>query len=148
MVVGVTSEGQRIVGELWAFLVNNLVRTPVLILVLVSCFNGEWWSLNWDIRLARLFWLNFKLSKLSLMLCFLFNSVRINNFVLFLNIERLKFMALTNGFNSIVSSMLSLVLSMNTLWVMISDMFINHLSSSRSAHIMVIVVHKIDRSFL
>jgi len=148
MVVRITFERQRIVRKLWAFLVNNLVWTPVLVLVLVSCFYGERWSLYRNIRLARLLWLNFKLSKLSLVLSLLFYSMGINNFVLFLYIERLKFMGIPNGFHSIVSSMFSLVLSMNTLWVMIPDMLINHLSSSRSAHVMIIVLHKIDRSLL
>ena len=146
--MGVPSKWKRVVRKLWTFLMNNLVWSPILVFILICCLNWEGRSLNREIWLARLFWINLKLFEFSLMLSFLFDSMRIDDFMLLFNIKRLKFMRVPNGFHSIISSMFSLVLSMNTLWVMIPDMLVNHLSSSRSSHIMIIVINKIDRSFL
>lgn len=126
---------------------NNLVRSPILVFILICCLDRERRSLNWNVGLARLFWVNLEFFEFTLMLSFLLYSMRIDNFMLFFDIKRLKFMTLTNSFHSIISSMFSLVLCMNTLWIMIPDMFVNHLSSSRSPHIMIIILNKIDRSF-
>jgi hypothetical protein len=78
----------------------------------------------------------------------LFNIVRINDLVFFLNIKRLKLMRIPNRFHSIVASVLSLVLSMYTFWIMIPDMLIYHLSSSRSSHVVLVILYKVDCGFL
>lgn len=126
---------------------NNLIWTPILKLFLIGCLDREWRCLHRQIRLPRFLWFNFKTSVLSLMLCLFLNMVRINDLMFLLNIERFKFMTITYSFYCIISSMFSLVLSMNTLWIMIPDMLIDHLSSSRSSHEMFIILNKIDRSF-
>lgn len=126
---------------------NNLIRSPILVFVLVSCFNRKRRSLHREIRLARLFWFNFETFEFSLMLCFLFYSMRINDLMLFFNIKWLKFMGLSYCLHSIISSMFSLILCMDTFGIMIPNMFINHLSSPRSSHVMLIIINKINRCF-
>ena len=121
----------------------DLIWTPILKLFLISCLDWEWRSLKRPIRLPRLFWFNLEPSILSLMFCLFFYMVRIDDLMFFLNIERFKFMTITDSFYCIITSMFSLVLSMNTLWIMIPDMLINHLSSSWSSHEMFIILNKI-----
>lgn len=126
---------------------DDLIWTPILKLFLISCLDWERRSLKRQIWLPRFLWLNFEPSILSLMFCLFFNMVRINDLMFFLYIERFKFMTITDSFYCIITSMLSLVLSMNTLWIMIPDMLINHLSSSWSSHEMFIILNKIHWCF-
>ncbi len=148
IVCWLSAKRKRIVGKLWWLFMNNLIWTPILVLFLISCFDGERRSLDREVWLARLFRLNFVPSKFSLMLSFLFNIMRIDDLMLFLNIKRLKLMRFANCFHSIIASVLSLVLRMHTFRIMIPDMLINHLSSSWSSHIVLIILNKVNRSFL
>lgn len=124
-----------------------LIWSPILVLLLIRCFDRERRSLNRKVWLLWSLWLDFMSFVLSMMFSFLFNTMRIDDFMLFFNIKRLKFMSTSNCFDSIISSVFSLVLSMHALRIMISNMLINHLSSSRSSHKMFIVFNKIDRCF-
>jgi hypothetical protein len=122
---------------------DNLVRTPVLEFLLVGCSNRERRCLHRQVCSLRLFGLYFEVLKLSLVLSFLFHNVRIDDFVFLFHVKRFKFVGSSNCFDCIVTSMLSLVNRMNTLWIVIPDMLVNHLSSPRSSHVMLIILHKI-----
>jgi len=126
---------------------DDLIWTPILVLFLICSFDGEWRCLNWKVWLFWRLWLDFMSFVFTMVFSFFFYSMGINDFMFLFNIKGLKFMCISNCFYCIISSVLSLVLSMHALRIMISNMLINHLSSSRSSHKMFIVFNKIDCCF-
>lgn len=92
VVVRLALEGERVVGVLRTFLVNNFIWTPILKALLISCFDGVRWSLMREVCLARGFGIYFEALKPSLVLSFTFNLMRIDDLMLFFDIEWLKVM--------------------------------------------------------
>lgn len=97
--------------------------------------------LSWSLRLYL------KFLESSLVFCLTFNMMRIYDLMLFFYIKRLEVMSCPNSFHSVISSVFSLIISVNAFRVMIPDMLIYHLSSSRSSHEMIIVLNEINRCF-
>lgn len=73
--------------------------------------------------------------------------MRIDDLMLFLDIERLKVVRSANCFDCIVSSVLSLIDCMNAFWIVVSDVLVYHLSSTWATHEILVVVNKVDRRF-
>lgn len=145
VVVRLSFEWQRVVGELRALLMDHFVRSPVLQFVLVCGLDGVRGGLSrkvWSLLFLRLY---FEILKPALVLCLAFNLMRIDNFVFLLNIEGLKVMGVSNRLHSVVASVLSLVDCVDTFRVVVSNVLVNHLSSSRSAHVMLIILYKVHR---
>jgi hypothetical protein len=89
--------------------------------------------------------LYFKVLKPSLVLSLAFNLMRIYNFVFLLNIEGLKVMRVSNCLHCVIASVLSLVNRVNAFRIVVSNVLVNHLSSSRSAHVMFIILNEVHR---
>lgn len=122
---------------------DNLVWTPVLHFLLICCFHWEW-SLFWrSIWRSSLLWLSFEILVSVHVLTGSLYSMRVDDLVFLLNIEGLKVVSVTYSLHSIVASMLTLVIRVNTFGIVVSHNFVYHLSPPWSSHKMLVVLHKV-----
>jgi hypothetical protein len=125
----------------------HFIWTPILKFFLVCSSDRKWWSLVRQIGLSWSLWFDFEISISSHMLCLPIHIMWVDYFMLFLNIKRFKIMSCSDSLYGVETSMLSLVVCMDAFWIMISNMLIYHLSSSRSSHEVLVILNKIDRGF-
>jgi len=120
--------------------VDDLIGTPILHHILIcgpdrelSLFLRYIWS-------SLLLWLNSVTWISQLVLGNLFHSMRVDDLVFFLNIERFELSSITHCFDCIIAPVLSLIASVNAGRVSVPHKFIYHLPPPRPAHAMLVVL--------
>jgi len=126
---------------------DHFIWTPILKFILVSGLYRKRRCLKRDICFLRGFRLNLEILIPSHVFSLSFNVMRIDDFMLLFHIKRLEVVFGTHCLHSVETSMFSLVISMDALWIVVSDVLVNHLSSSGSSHEVFIVFYKVYGGF-
>ena len=120
---------------------DYFIWSPVLHHVLIRGSHRELSLFLRKIGWFRCFWFYSMAFVSQVVLADLFNSMRVDDLVLLLNIEWFKSRSITNCLNCVIPSVLSLIIGMNTSWIPIANVFIDHLPSPRFSHVMLIVLY-------
>ena len=126
---------------------DHLIWSPVPQVVLISRSHWEFSLFLGHIGTFDLLWFHFVTLIGKLILRSFLHAMRIDDFVLLFNIERLELCASSHSLDSVVASVFSLIVGMNTSWVSVTNGSINHLPSTGSSHEVLVVLNKILTSF-
>lgn len=126
---------------------NDFIWSPILIEVLVSGLGWVFTSFLRKVRCLSLLWLDLvRLVSEHGLRCTLY-MMRIDDLVLLLNIKRFKLSLSLSSLLGVVPSVLTLIVGMDTLWIMVPYYFINHLPPTWSTHKMLIILDYIPLDF-